>query len=240
MKVIIEESRKGSTICSVYGGQEGKKRLTDEGIKFRKKISTLIQLTENHDVRVEMRKTKRGDCLKKVGEFANMYDAHVAVYNMRCPSHASYDPKAKKHWFAFTRVERNTLYPDQKSDLEDFDNPHLHYVSDMFKITMDNYSGPMSTIKITPDYKFNEGLLIDEFRKYVDSTYESHYSKEQFQATEFIIDGGHGTGFCIGNVLKYAQRYGKKGTDEDARKDLMKVLHYTLMQLYIHDSKKNT
>ena len=58
MKVIIEESRKGSTICSVYGGQEGKKRLTDEGIKFRKKISTLIQLTENHDVRVEMRKTK--------------------------------------------------------------------------------------------------------------------------------------------------------------------------------------
>lgn len=131
------------------------------------------------------------------------------------------------------------------SDLEDFDNPHLKTTDagTTFTINFDDYTGPMSypsyTVQITPDYKFNEGNLINEFKEYVDSTYNSHYSKEQFQATEFIIDGGHGTGFCIGNVLKYAQRYGKKGTDEDARKDLMKVLHYALMQLYIHDSKKN-
>ena len=87
------------------------------------------------------------------------------------------------------------------------------------------------------EYKFNEGNLIDEFKTYVNKTYEQHYSKDKFQATEFIVDGGHGTGFCIGNVLKYAQRYGKKGTHADARKDLMKVLHYALIQLYIHDSK---
>ena len=62
-----------------------------------------------------------------------------------------------------------------------------------------------------------------------------HYSKEKFQAAEFIIDGGHGTGFCIGNILKYAQRYGKKGSREDARKDLMKVLHYGIIALYNHD-----
>ena len=67
---------------------------------------------------------------------------------------------------------------------------------------------------------------------------EYYFPKDKFQATEFIMDGGHGTGFCIGNVLKYAQRYGKKGTREDARKDLMKVLHYALMQLYVHDSEK--
>ena len=60
------------------------------------------------------------------------------------------------------------------------------------------------------DYKFNEGRLIEEFRSYIDSTYGAHYSVNKFQATEFVIDGGHGTGFCIGNVLKYAQRYGKK------------------------------
>lgn len=86
------------------------------------------------------------------------------------------------------------------------------------------------------NYKFNEKKLIAEFQKYIDSTYDSHYSKDNFQATEFIIDGGHGTGFCVGNVLKYAQRYGKKGTKADARKDLMKVLHYALIQLHIHDS----
>jgi hypothetical protein len=88
----------------------------------------------------------------------------------------------------------------------------------------------------TIDYKFNEKKLIEEFQAYIDSTYQNgHYSKDKFQATEFIIDGGHGTGFCIGNVLKYAQRYGKKGTASDARKDLLKVLHYALIQLYIHD-----
>ena len=87
------------------------------------------------------------------------------------------------------------------------------------------------------DYKYNEGQLIDEFRKYIDETYNQHYSQNKYQATEFIIDGGHGTGFCIGNVLKYAQRYGKKGKADDARKDLMKVLHYALIQMYIHDKE---
>ena len=85
------------------------------------------------------------------------------------------------------------------------------------------------------EYKYNEDALLKEFKAYIDATYGEHYSKDKFQATEFIMDGGHGTGFCIGNVLKYAQRYGKKGTREDARKDLMKVLHYALMQLYVHD-----
>ena len=90
------------------------------------------------------------------------------------------------------------------------------------------------------DYKYNEDKLIDEFRNYIDSTYGEHYSQNNFQATEFIIDGGHGTGFCIGNVLKYAQRYGKKGTPADGRKDLLKVLHYALIQLHIHDQKNSS
>ena len=85
------------------------------------------------------------------------------------------------------------------------------------------------------DYIYNEEVYVNELLAYVDTTYSSHYSTEKFQATEFIIDGGHGTGFCIGNVLKYAQRYGKKGSSEDARKDLMKVLHYALIQLHVHD-----
>lgn len=101
------------------------------------------------------------------------------------------------------------------------------------------YEGMMRMLKEVEmiEYKFNEKNLIDEFQKYIDSTYKQHYAKDKFQATEFIIDGGHGTGFCIGNVLKYGQRYGKKGTKEDARKDLLKVLHYALIQLYVHDNE---
>jgi hypothetical protein len=86
------------------------------------------------------------------------------------------------------------------------------------------------------DYKFDEDRLIRELKTYIDSTYNAHYSQSKFQATEFIFDAGHGTGFCIGNVLKYAQRYGRK--DGYNRKDLMKVLHYAIMTLYIHDTEK--
>ena len=86
------------------------------------------------------------------------------------------------------------------------------------------------------DYKFNEDNLIAEFQKYIDSTYTGHYSKNKFQSTEVIIERGHGTGFCMGNIDKYSNRYGNKGTRDDARKDLMKVLHYALIQLYIHDN----
>lgn len=87
------------------------------------------------------------------------------------------------------------------------------------------------------DYKYNEDNILEELKNYIDATYGQHYSQNQFQATEFIIDAGHGTGFCIGNVLKYAQRYGRKGSPEDWRKDLLKVIHYAIIQLYVHDQE---
>ena len=86
------------------------------------------------------------------------------------------------------------------------------------------------------NYKCDENKYIQEFSNYIDKTYDGHYSTNKFQSTEVIIDRGHGTGFCMGNVDKYANRYGKKGTNDDARKDLMKILHYALIQLYVHDN----
>ena len=89
------------------------------------------------------------------------------------------------------------------------------------------------------DYKFNEANLIDEFKDYIDDTYKGHYATNKFQSTEVIIERGHGTGFCMGNVDKYSNRYGKKGSRDDARKDLLKVLHYGIIQLYVHDYFEN-
>jgi len=86
-----------------------------------------------------------------------------------------------------------------------------------------------------PDFKFCEDDYIDEIADYIIATYSQHYSKKKFQASEFIYDAGHGTGYYIGNVMKYAQRYGNKGNDDDHRKDLMKVIHYAILQLYVHD-----
>jgi hypothetical protein len=83
------------------------------------------------------------------------------------------------------------------------------------------------------DYKYSEDRILKEIKEYIDATYGEHYSQNKFQATEFIVDSGHGEGFCIGNIIKYAQRYGKK--DGHNRKDLLKVLHYAIMAIHNHD-----
>ena len=83
------------------------------------------------------------------------------------------------------------------------------------------------------EYKYSEDKILNEMQEYIDGTYNSHYSHNKFQATEFIMDSGHGEGFCIGNILKYSQRYGKK--DGKNRNDLLKVIHYGIMSLHNHD-----
>ena len=82
-------------------------------------------------------------------------------------------------------------------------------------------------------YKYSEDSALSELKNYIDSTYDEHYSKNKFQATEFIIDGGHGEGFCIGNILKYAQRYGRK--EDKNRSDLLKLIHYGIIALHVND-----
>jgi len=89
---------------------------------------------------------------------------------------------------------------------------------------------------VSVKYKYNEDKTLVELKKYIDSTYDEHYSKNKFQATEFIIDGGHGEGFCIGNILKYAQRYGKK--NDRNRSDLLKLIHYGIIALHVNNSEK--
>lgn len=87
------------------------------------------------------------------------------------------------------------------------------------------------------DYKFNEGNNLKKIKEYIDSTYDGyHYSKNRIQTTEFIADSGHLTGFAIGNIIKYAQRYGLKGSNEDHVKDIMKIIHYSLILLNQHTS----
>ena len=86
-------------------------------------------------------------------------------------------------------------------------------------------------------YKYSEDKIMDQLHAYIDKTYGSHYSKQRFQATEFIVDAGHGMGFCLGNVMKYAQRYGKKGGRN--RDDLMKIAHYAIMAMHVHDLEED-
>ena len=74
------------------------------------------------------------------------------------------------------------------------------------------------------EYKFNEKNIIEQVQRYIDGTYERHYAQGKYQATDMIIDAGHGKGFCMGNIMKYAMRCGKK-KDGDPELDLLKILN---------------
>ena len=121
------------------------------------------------------------------------------------------------------------MYDAQDYELEHWKN---RYLFKKMKAAKDQ------TMQDPIDYRYNEFALISELEDYVNSTYTEHYSKNKFQATEFIIDGGHGEGFCLGNILKYTQRYGNK--EGKNRKDLLKVLHYALIALHVHDLEHGT
>ena len=85
------------------------------------------------------------------------------------------------------------------------------------------------------NYKFKENETLQELKSYVDDTYGQHYATDKYQATDVIIDSGHGEGFCIGNIMKYSKRYGNK--EGKNRKDLLKILHYGIIMLYVHDTE---
>jgi len=79
----------------------------------------------------------------------------------------------------------------------------------------------------TNKYKFKEDEILLLIKNHITQTYDAHYSMNKIQSTEFIVDAGHGEGFCIGNIIKYAQRYGKKhGKNRD---DLLKIIHYAII-----------
>lgn len=83
------------------------------------------------------------------------------------------------------------------------------------------------------EYKYTEDKILRDLEVYINKTYGSHYG-DKVQAQDLIISSGHAEGFYIGNIIKYASRYGKKnGHNKD---DLMKVLHYAVLAMNHHNT----
>ena len=100
----------------------------------------------------------------------------------------------------------------------------------------DKYNPPL---KMASNKKFNETNALKRVQEYINSTYDKHYAQGSIQATEFINSIGHGEGFCLGNIIKYAQRFGKKGTTVAKKeKDLFKIIHYAVILLNQLETKK--
>ena len=75
-------------------------------------------------------------------------------------------------------------------------------------------------------YTFNEDEVGKKYSKvYWYDLQSTLWKMESIKATDMIIDAGHGEGFCIGNIMKYAMRYGKKGSNnKDA--EFKRILNY--------------
>ena len=87
------------------------------------------------------------------------------------------------------------------------------------------------------DYKFDENINLRSVHQYIDDTYTQHYAHSKYQATDMIIDSGYGEGFCLGNIMKYAMRFGKK--DGKNNLDLYKIIHYAIIAIYVNNKEQD-
>ncbi len=86
-----------------------------------------------------------------------------------------------------------------------------------------------NVVEATP-FRFQEGEIIDEIRKYIASTYKQHYASDSVQLMDLIAsEEDDFVAFNRWNAMKYISRWGKK--DGFNRKDLLKAIHYLVLLL---------
>lgn len=90
-------------------------------------------------------------------------------------------------------------------------------------------------------FKYNEDVLVDQLKQYIESTYKQHYNSNikdnnTPQLLDLILEDKNALGFLKSSILKYTTRYEKK--DGANRKDILKILHYAILMLYYHDCYK--
>ena len=88
-------------------------------------------------------------------------------------------------------------------------------------------------------HKYEEDKSIKVLQDYVSTTYGGHYTSEKndVQTLDLIESVGDAEAFCRSNALKYLSRYDKKG---QAKRDILKALHYTLLLYYFSGQLNET
>lgn len=78
------------------------------------------------------------------------------------------------------------------------------------------------------NYKYNEDKILKEIYEYITSTYNQHYvGKKDVQTIDVWENMGIAKEMCMGTLMKYAMRFGKK--DGENPKDLLKLIHYAIL-----------
>ena len=81
--------------------------------------------------------------------------------------------------------------------------------------------------------KYNEDKILQEVFEYISSTYGKHYvGKKEIQTIDVWDTLGIAENMCMGTLIKYAMRFGKKkGKNKD---DLLKLIHYAVLAYHFH------
>ena len=87
--------------------------------------------------------------------------------------------------------------------------------------------------------KYEEDKTIKALQDYISTTYGGHYTSEHnnVQTLDLIESVGDAESFCRSNAIKYLSRYDKKG---QAKRDILKALHYTLLLYHFSGQLKET
>ena len=111
-------------------------------------------------------------------------------------------------------------YPFGQNFLADNDDNAAHH-----------FVMPTPSIEKNGSMKYEEDKSIQALRDYVSTTYGGHYTSDRndVQTLDLIESVGDAEAFCRSNALKYLSRYDKKG---QAKRDILKALHYTLLLYY--------
>ena len=96
----------------------------------------------------------------------------------------------------------------------------------------------LRSIKVKIEYKYNEDKILKEIYEYITSTYNQHYvGKKDVQTIDVWENMGIAEEMCMGTLMKYAMRFGKK--DGKNPKDLMKLIHYAILAYNFSFMEKN-
>jgi len=107
-----------------------------------------------------------------------------------------------------------------------------------------NVAGPLDDapkpgIESNNPRKYKEDEAIKALQDYISTTYGGHYTSKEnnVQTLDLIESVGDAESFCRSNAIKYLSRYDKKG---QAKRDILKALHYTLLLYHFSGQLKET
>lgn len=137
----------------------------------------------------------------------NMFNENIGEYYLNLITNSNYD----------------------ELDVPDTDSPDLpENVYDVYRSEQSNKK-TAEEVKKLHFWKFNEGKVLKTIEDYIKTTYEQHYNDKgkNIQTLEKLRTD-RVSGFLVGNIQKYLDRYDKKGTPKS---DLLKAAHYMVLLL---------